>query len=288
MRPDPASDSSRLPPGWLERPDTQALVLRELAARRKRRLRRFIAVTAAAAAVAVLGVFAARPWQPAAASAPTLASLPAPGREILPDGSIIVRRGPAEITVTYGADARRITLARGTAHFDVARDPARPFIVTAAGVTVRAVGTAFSVGVGSGEVEVLVTEGRVAVAEADVAEPMPPALVEAGRGVIVERRATPAEAPRSVRDVPSTDLEARLAWRVRILDFSQTPLDVVVRQLNAHNRVQFALGDPALAGVRLSGLIRADRIDGVIHLLEQDCGVQAERVDDSTILLRPR
>lgn len=289
MRPDHANDASRLPPGWLARPDTRELVLGELACRRRRRRIRRRRLVAAVAAVVLLGVFAAWQWQPTASPATaTMAILGAPARETLPDGSTIVRRGTAEISVRYDAGARHITLSRGTAHFDVVPDPARPFIVTAAGVTVRAVGTAFTVGVESDGVEVLVTEGRVTVAEADAAEVVPPALVEAGRGVIVERRATPAKTALPVRDVPPADLEARLAWRIRVLDFSQTPLHEVVRRLNAHNRVQFELGDPALASVRLSGLIRADRIDSVIHLLEQDCGVKAERRDDSTILLQPR
>jgi transmembrane sensor len=287
MRPDSSGEPTRLPPGWLERPHTQALVLGELAARRRRRTRRR-RFAATAAAIALLGVFAAWQWRPAPTAGAAIAALAAAAREILPDGSIVLRRGPAEISVRYDGAARHVTLARGTAHFDVTRDPARPFIVTAGGVTVRAVGTAFSVGIESGGVEVLVTEGRVAVAEAYVAETVPPALVEAGRGVIVERRTTPADSARPLRAVPPADLEARLEWRVRVLDFSQTPLNIVVRQLNSHNRVQFSLGDPALASVRLSGRIRADRIDGVIHLLEQDCGVKAERVDDATILLRRR
>lgn len=286
MRPDSSSEPARLPPGWLDRPDTQALVLGELATRRRRRRTRQQCL--AAAAVLVLGFFAAWQWRPPSKAAEPIATHSALSRETLPDGSVVVRRGPAEIAVRYDSAERHITLMSGTAHFDVARDPARPFSVTAGGITVRAVGTAFSVGVGLGEVEVLVTEGRVAVTETDVTEVMPAAVVEAGRGVIVERRASPADPARPVRTVPPADLEARLAWRVRVLEFSQTSLDVVVRQLNAHNRVQFVLGDPALANVRLSGRIRADRIDGVIQLLEQDCGVKAERAHDATILLRPR
>jgi transmembrane sensor len=47
--------------------------------------------------------------------------------------------------------------------FHVVKDPRRPFVVTAAGVAVRAVGTVFSVQFERDEVGVLVTEGRVAV-----------------------------------------------------------------------------------------------------------------------------
>jgi transmembrane sensor len=56
-----------------------------------------------------------------------------------------------------------VVLERGEAHFQVAKNPARPFVVVARGVEIRAVGTAFSVGLESTRVEVLVTEGQVAV-----------------------------------------------------------------------------------------------------------------------------
>jgi transmembrane sensor len=51
----------------------------------------------------------------------------------------------------------------GEAHFFVEKDPQRPFVVNAAGIDVRAVGTAFNVRIDPAAVEVLVTEGRVRV-----------------------------------------------------------------------------------------------------------------------------
>jgi transmembrane sensor len=58
---------------------------------------------------------------------------------------------------------RRVILQRGEAHFEVTKNPQRPFLVTAAGIDIRAVGTAFGVQLGTTAVEVLVTEGRVSV-----------------------------------------------------------------------------------------------------------------------------
>ena len=42
---------------------------------------------------------------------------------------------------------------------------------------------------------------------------------------------------------------------------------------------------PALAGAKLSGVIRADRIAGVVRLLEEECGVRVERTGDARIVL---
>jgi transmembrane sensor len=80
----------------------------------------------------------------------------------LPDGSLVELKEGSRIAVDFSAEQRQVRLV-GEAHFQVARDAARPFVVNAQGVMVRAVGTAFSVRVDSDEVQVLVTHGSVHV-----------------------------------------------------------------------------------------------------------------------------
>lgn len=82
----------------------------------------------------------------------------------LPDGSVVQLNTDTGVDVQFTPAERRIRLARGEAHFAVAKNPARPFIVTAGDVEMRAVGTAFNVRLRSAAVEVLVTEGAVKVA----------------------------------------------------------------------------------------------------------------------------
>lgn len=144
---------------------------------RRRRRRRITAVSTCVALVLVVG-FAWRqrensqtPASVAAVSpaARATASVSRPEHRALPDGSWVDLNVGADIAVEFtagGAGARRVVLRRGEAHFTVAKDAARPFVVEAGGVAVRAVGTAFSVQRGGAGVEVLVTEGRVAVAPA--------------------------------------------------------------------------------------------------------------------------
>ncbi len=71
---------------------------------------------------------------------------PAPERLVLADGSTVDLKDSARVDVQITAGERRIRLVRGEAFFTVAKNPARPFIVSADHITVRAVGTAFSVG----------------------------------------------------------------------------------------------------------------------------------------------
>lgn len=59
--------------------------------------------------------------------------------------------------------SRRVELQSGEAYFDVARDPARPFVVRAGGGEVRVVGTSFNVRHLQQSTDVTVREGTVNV-----------------------------------------------------------------------------------------------------------------------------
>lgn len=73
------------------------------------------------------------------------------------------------ITVHYSDRERRITLLRGEAYFDVAKNPSRPFVVDDGSLTAKALGTHYSVRTAGGVLpqEVQVEEGRVEVATGD-------------------------------------------------------------------------------------------------------------------------
>ncbi|MGK3992931.1 FecR domain-containing protein [Sorangium sp. So ce1024] len=100
------------------------------------------------------------------ADAPTAAARASASVLSLSDGSTIALDEGAELDVQRD-EPRHIAavLRSGAARFDVAPDPARPFTVTARGVVVRVVGTAFRVAVdgASEEVSVAVTQGVVEV-----------------------------------------------------------------------------------------------------------------------------
>ena len=283
MNPEHEQSGGRFPSDWLDAAGHKRLVLAALSLRQRRRRRRQSVL--AGVALLVLGITASQNIQLDPVRAETTALRNALSRERLPDGSVIEWRGPVSYTLDFSGGTRRVRLARGTAHFDVTKDPARPFIVTAHGVDVRAVGTSFSVELGRDAVEVLVTEGRVAVA-APPGSGVAPATVDAGDGVRVGLMAVKSNQAPVIQAVAPAAFEQKLAWRVRTVEFSSTPLAEAIAILNAENRVQFTLADPTLANVKLSGLMRADRIQGVVRLLEEEFGVQAEWRGDTEIILR--
>lgn len=208
-------------------------VLGELALRaRLRRRRRTVACGVASLVLLVgagVGWQASRPPPDLRSSAAVSAVVLLPSIQLLPDGSVAELRDGAEITVAFTDSQRRVILRSGEAYFKVAKNPARPFVVAAGGVEVRAVGTAFSVDFGKSAVEVLVTEGKVSVATpprksapAGATQPMPePLFVDAGHGLTVLTSARPEQA--ESRPVSAADLQSRLAWRSPRLEFSGTP-----------------------------------------------------------------
>ena len=200
-------------------------------------------------------------------------------RRVLDDGSVIELNRGARIAVEFSPALRRVRLERGEAHFVVAKDRARPFVVEAAGVTARAVGTAFNVRLAAAEVEIVVTEGRVAVGDAIA----PPVLAARQRAVVPLSAAAIAPA---VATLSEADFAARLAWQPRLLDFSDAPLGEVVAALNARNPVQLVLAAPALRDLRVNASIRSDNIEGCVRLLESALELRAEWRSETEILLR--
>jgi transmembrane sensor len=215
----------------------------------------------------------------------------------LPDGSVALLNTDTAIDTAFTAAERRVRIVRGEVFFTVAKDPARPFVVTAGPVAVRAVGTAFNVHRHNGTVEVLVTEGRVRLDEADQRRSLPasaaaqPEAREVAAGeravVAVPVRAEEAVAKvAAVQKVSAVEVRRALAWQERRLEFDEVPLAEIVRQFNRHNRVQLVIDDPQLAQQRFSGVFRADGQESFLRLLQDDFGVQVTH-RGREIVLRP-
>ncbi len=235
------------------------------------------------AAAVVMMVYLTR--QPAAG--PTLVeprAMPALCEERkLPDGSLLTLNRGASVTVSFTASTREVRLDRGEAHFTVAHDSGHPFVVETAGVAVQAVGTAFSVLRGQNSVTVFVTEGKVKVlrpgASASVAK-----MVSAGQRAVVSL-ASNASAP-TITAVSSAEMEERLAWKPRHLDFDEATLAEITVEFNRCNPVHLIIDDPALRSRRLSASIRSDNVEGFLKLLETDFGILHEQRGKDVIELR--
>ena len=226
-------------------------------------------------------------------AAPLAAEIAPVLRRLLEDGSTIDLNRGAEVEVRFTAEERLVRLVRGEAHFTVAKNPLRPFVVEANRVRVRAVGTAFEVRLQPEAVEVVVTEGRVRVdpppaapvALGGVAASTPEsALVAVGERAVVSLVAPNAVA--HVTPVSLAEMARQLAWQPRQLEFADAPLAQVVAEFNRDNRVKLVVADPILAALPIGATLRSDNVEGFVRLLETSFQVAVERRADGVIVLR--
>jgi transmembrane sensor len=237
------------------------------------------AVTIGAGALFFVRAPEARPMVTAALAAPL-------ERRTLDDGTRVDCNRGAQLEVEYTATARHVRLVRGEANFDVAKDPARPFHVTAGDVTLRAVGTVFNVRLDAHVVEVVVREGQVqmgSTAPARLSPGAPLPLLHASQRVVIPH--TPA-AQLLLSTLTPQELEARLAWQPRLLDFNDAPLEQIVASFNRHNVVRVTLKDRELQAVRLSATFRSDNVEGFLRLLASDFGIRVEWRSEREVVLR--
>jgi transmembrane sensor len=236
------------------------------------------AVLGWALAAGVAGVAGFLSWQ-RMASVETFATGVGEQRIVpLADGSVITLNTSSHVEVRLSKGRRRIEVLQGQAHFEVAKDPHRPFVVRVGRGEVVALGTEFDVYERAQDVVVTLIEGRVAV-KADAA---------AGRGgslelVAGERVSFGPEDPTPVRT--SADLRQALAWRARKLDFADTPLAEAVAEANRYSRQKIELRAPALRDARISGVFDAGRNEAVADGMRAYFGLQVERSTDDLIVL---
>jgi ferric-dicitrate binding protein FerR (iron transport regulator) len=140
--------------------------LRPVADTRVKRLRQWKWVAAAVVVLAVAGTW--QWWLPVFSGKQPVYVVQTKNAErryfLLPDGSKVHLNASSQLHSRFNATSREIWL-QGEAYFEVAKDVARPFIVHAATMNIRALGTAFNVKAYSGDeqYETTLLEGAVEV-----------------------------------------------------------------------------------------------------------------------------
>ena len=168
----------------------------------------------------------------------------------LEDGSVLTLNTASRVSVRYDEGRRSVRLAEGEALFDVARDPARPFVVEAGDAAVRAVGTSFTVRrIADAPVEVLVREGVVELTRA--AAPMPVRL-----GANMRAQARPGAEASPIAVAPA-EMARELAWREGRLAFEGETLAGAAAAFARYSETRVVV-DPTIAGQEITGLFAAN------------------------------
>ena len=165
----------------------------------------------------------------------------------------------------------------------------------------EAVGTAFVVHLKRNSLVVAVTEGRVRVV--DPGNPLqvpttptptqqllpPPILLETGQRIVIEAATTPLDDPvvRSAETISMQELQRKLAWRDGLLDFSDTPLVEVIREVSRHTNLKIVVTDPELHTLEFNGLFRIGDTGPLFEVLKSSFSIDAQYIDANTVALTP-
>lgn len=194
----------------------------------------------------------------------------------LDDGSRVILNTNSSVRIAYSRDSREVELKAGEALFEVAKNPGRPFVVTAGSRKVHALGTAFVVRRERDRVAVTLVEGSVKVTAdgGSAAAAMAPAKLLPGE------RLTLVEGTAAQLDRPA--LDKLLAWQRREVAFDNTALADAIAEMNRYSRVPLVIEGSRAEEIHVTGLFRAgDSLSfarAVSHAFEVGVVQEPERI----------
>lgn len=183
----------------------------------------------------------------------------------LSDGSQIALGGATQLTMRYTPTRRDVDLGAGEAYFQVAHDTARPFIVAAGKISIRAVGTAFNVRRTGERVTIAVAEGRVRVAGSEGAAIGKVAAADALEAVAGQQISfDPRASGLTVSAIPPN---RATSWREHRLEFVNEPLDSVIANINRYSTRPLVLADVRLGTLAFTGTVDPGALDSWLRAL---------------------
>lgn len=172
----------------------------------------------------------------------------------LADGSVAVVNSSTTLRIAFTPARREVEVAKGEAWFQVAHNPARPFVVVSGPVRVQAVGTAFDVRRQGDAARVVVTKGVVKIWS--IASAQAPVRVAAGEYAVLN-----AGDPVAVRRMSRQASDQQLAWREGRIVLDDMTLGAAVAEFNRYNGDRLEVA-PELSGRRVVGWFRTYDVDG--------------------------
>jgi transmembrane sensor len=195
----------------------------------------------------------------------------------LSDGSVVHLDVASEVSTRVSSDRRDIELIRGRALFEVAPDKSRPFTVSAGSARVTALGTQFQVSREAEGVRVVLTEGSVAVADADL--PSWHETLRPGEALSVSGSA-------ETRVKRATDVQVTTSWSRGRHIFRGTPLGEAVQEVNNYAARKVRFGDPSIASLTVGGNFVAGDSESVVAAFAAALPVRVVDAGGELILFR--
>ena len=185
----------------------------------------------------------------------------------LADGSEVTLDTDSEIAANLGGPRRLVRVVRGRVRFDVAHDPAHPFVVDAGAGEVVARGTLFDVDLTRPAMAVTLYRGAVDVSlgSIDGRSAVTRRLVPGQR---IVQRASPSEPGPAVIAAPA----GQDRWVSGMLSFDDTPLIDVAAQANRYSAHHIHVA-PGAANLELTGTFPSNDNEDLARSLAAAFGI---------------
>lgn len=212
---------------------------------------------------------------------------------ILPDDSVLVLNTNSKVNIAYSNNARVIELEQGELHIDVSHDLERPLSVVAGDKIIQAVGTAFNVEYSNEDVELLVTDGEVRVADTldndDLKniEKLSSQSLSVTEGHKVSLDASAKELKLSIETVDQSDINKALSWQKGNLVFTGDTLEQAIAEIARYTDLEIELdNDDKLKNMQIAGRFKTGDVDSLLSILATSFNIEHTQLSANKIKLK--
>lgn len=205
------------------------------------------------------------------------------------DKTKVVLNTNSKVRVTYTDKQRLFELERGELHVTVAHNKTQPLSVYAGGQIIQAVGTAFNVEIQDTEVELIVTDGKVLVAEENPTQnplmldnvALPTSSLAVSQGQMVQL----GELNTDVTSISNEDMNANLSWQQGSLIFRGESLEDALQEVSRYTQYDFEFSDNDIKALRIAGLFKTQDVDTLLAAIEQNLDISHQKLEGDVIRL---
>lgn len=237
-----------------------------------------------AAALLLLGVVSYLLWQLGYASRQKTVetiSLQTGTKIVLPDNTLVWLKSNSTLTYpeAFTGSTRPVSL-HGEALFEVAKDPAHPFIIRCGQLTARVLGTSFNLKTRGNGVEVTVFTGQVALSPS--APGTVPEVV-----VLPNERAIYTPATNRIAKQPATGEEIQTLARgtTYAMRFEDIRLEEVSRRIEEKFNVKIVAEEAALNNCLITANLTDQSLQRTLEIITSMLGAKYE-IEDNRIMLK--
>ena len=187
--------------------------------------------------------------------------------DTLSDGSIITlnKTSLLKYPVRFGGKQRNLILTHGEAFFNVAKNKAKPFIISTGSTTIRVVGTSFNVKTKADAVEVIVETGIVQVSQNGNT-----VLLKPGEKVLVKHNSALFRKEKNPDHLYNY-------YRSKEFVADNTPLWRLVQVLNEAYESKIIIGRKELNNQPLNTTFKNESLDDILVIISRTFGATIER-----------